>query len=141
MTFYLDTSVIVSWLIGDVNSGRADGWLAGHNQAQLAVSDWSIPEVSSALARLIRMKRLTNADWTRGLQKFSAMRTSNFETLSVRTGHFGRAAALVDQYTLGLRAPDALHLAVAESVGATMVTFDDRLADACRAVDVKLSDI
>ena len=141
MTLYLDTSVVVSWLIGDVNSDRADGLLAEPDEAGFAVSDWTIPEVSSALARLVRMKRLTNDDWSRGLNRFSAMRTSNFETLAVRSGHFTRAAALVDRHALGLRAPDALHLAIAEAARATMVTFDDRLADACRAVGVTLSEI
>jgi predicted nucleic acid-binding protein len=47
------------------------------------------------------------------------------------TGGQSRAAArFADQHTLGLRAGDALHLAVASEHGATVHTLGQRLADA-----------
>jgi uncharacterized protein len=54
----------------------------------------------------------------------------------VTSGHFRTAAKFVDQHTLGLRAGDALHLAVASEHGATVHTLDQRLADAGPALGV-----
>jgi len=46
------------------------------------------------------------------------------------------AAAFVDQQKLGLRAGDALHLAVAASHGASVHTLDRRLAEAGPALGI-----
>lgn len=52
-------------------------------------------------------------------------------TVSPLTGsHFRTAAKFVDQHTLGLRAGDALHLAISSEHGATVQTLDQRLAEA-----------
>lgn len=51
--------------------------------------------------------------------------------MSPLTGsHFRTAAKFVDQNALGLRAGDALHLAIAAELGATVQTLDQRLAEA-----------
>jgi predicted nucleic acid-binding protein len=50
--------------------------------------------------------------------------------LSVAASHFRIAAKYVDQHALGLRAGDALHLAVAADHGAVVCTLDQRLAEA-----------
>jgi uncharacterized protein len=50
--------------------------------------------------------------------------------LAVTGLHFRAAAKFVDQHALGLRAGDALHLAVASEHGATVHTLDQRLAEA-----------
>ena len=44
------------------------------------------------------------------------------------------AARLADQYVLGLRSADALHLAIASDHGATLSTLDQRLATAAGAL-------
>jgi len=50
--------------------------------------------------------------------------------LPVTGSQFRAAARFADQHALGLRAGDALHLAVASEHGATVHTLDQRLADA-----------
>ena len=49
---------------------------------------------------------------------------------------FRVAARIADQHKLGLRAGDALHLAIAADHGATIATLDKRLADAALALGV-----
>jgi predicted nucleic acid-binding protein len=45
----------------------------------------------------------------------------------------------VRDYSTKLSAPDALHLASAKNAGATLATFDARLADAARAQGVEVA--
>ena len=47
------------------------------------------------------------------------------------------AARITDQYRLGLRAGDALHLAICTDHGATLCTLDRRLGEAGAALGVK----
>jgi predicted nucleic acid-binding protein len=56
--------------------------------------------------------------------------------LGVTGGQFRTAAKFADQHALGLRAGDALHLAVASEHGATVHTLDRRLAEAGPALGV-----
>jgi predicted nucleic acid-binding protein len=56
--------------------------------------------------------------------------------LAVSGGHFRTAAKFVDQHSLGLRAGDALHLAIASEQGARAHTLDRRLAGAGPALGV-----
>jgi predicted nucleic acid-binding protein len=50
--------------------------------------------------------------------------------LPVTGRHFRSAAQNADQHALGLRAGDALYLAIASEAGAILQTLDRRLAEA-----------
>jgi uncharacterized protein len=50
---------------------------------------------------------------------------------------FRTAARFADQHALGLRAGDALHLAICADHGATLCTLDRRLSEAGPALGVK----
>jgi len=71
------------------------------------------------------------------LAAFTTLTTEALIVWSVSRHHFRTAAAFADQYALGLRAGDALHLAIAAEHGATLCTLDRRLADAGGALGVK----
>ncbi|HWL67585.1 MAG TPA: type II toxin-antitoxin system VapC family toxin [Geminicoccus sp.] len=70
------------------------------------------------------------------LATFNQLIPDSFTVLPVTAGAFPVAATFVDQHLLGLRAGDALHLAVASAHGATVHTLDHRLAEAGPAVGV-----
>lgn len=141
MSFYLDTSVIVSMLLNDAHSDRAEAWLAEQGNVGHFVSHWTAPEVSSALAIRLRRNVLTPAGYSRALSIWQMLCRDSFPVLTVGSADFSRAAALVDRHALGLRAPDALHLAIAEAAGAIMVTFDERLGNACQDVGLPVASI
>lgn len=61
---------------------------------------------------------------------FNRLISDSLTVLPVNAGHLRIAARFVDQHALGLRAGDALHLAVASEHGAAVQTLDQRLADA-----------
>ena len=133
MSVYLDASVLVALFTNDPLTARAETFLRA-NPLVLIVSDFAAAEFSSVIARHVRTKDIIKDD----------ARTvfANFDTWTARTTQRARISAadiitaevFLRRLDLALRTPDAINIAMAQRMGATLVTFDKKMAAAARFI-------
>jgi predicted nucleic acid-binding protein len=134
---YLDTSLLVAALTNEAETERMQHWLGQQPVDDLAVSDWVATEFSSALSIKLRIGQIRIADRVEALVTFTRLSTDSFTAIPVSRSDFRTAACLADRHAIGLRAGDALHLAICANHGATLCTLDRRLGDAGSALGIK----
>ena len=137
MSVYIDTSVLVAALTNEAETDRMQSWLSSQDPDELFISDWVATEFSSALSIKLRSGQINVADRANALALFTRLSAESFQILPITTQQFRAAARFSDQYALGLRAGDALHLAVCADHGATLCTLDRRIAEAGPNIGLK----
>jgi predicted nucleic acid-binding protein len=139
--FYLDTSFIVSALTADeVFSEQSRDWLAANKKVSMVISDWVTTEVSSALSLKVRTQELSLTQRAEILIEWNRFRGLSLAVVSVSRRDFQAAASFAQQHILGLRAGDALHLALTESAGARLVTLDTRMSAAAVQLGILVAE-
>jgi predicted nucleic acid-binding protein len=133
---YVDTSVLVAALLNEKGTAPAQRWLGKQPAGELAISDWTITEFSAALSMKLRMGELQAAHRNEVLAFFTRMTEASFRILPVSRQDFRTAGHFADQYRTGLRAGDALQLAIAANRGANLHTLDKTLARAGQALGI-----
>ena len=136
MIHYLDTSLLVAALTREVRTAAVQGWLAEQEPGSFALSDWVVTELSAALSVKLRSKQVTARQRADALSLFTVMAEESCVRLPVTADAFHDAARFADQSRAGLRAGDALHLAVAAKHGLVMVTLDKGLARAATMLGI-----
>lgn len=133
---YVDTSILVAALLNEVHTDAAQQWLSQQAAGQLLISDWVVTEFSATLSVKLRDRQIEQAHRSNALALFTRLTEESFATLSASRSDFRTAARYADQYLTGLRAGDALHLAIAANHGANLHTLDKRLAKAGQSLGV-----
>src|SRR5439155_19856124 len=121
----LDASFLVPTLVEESVSAAVKAYLA--TRPDRLISDFGAAEVASALSRLVRTGLLTAAEGAARLADFDAWRAATSSPADVHAADLRLAYAYVRRFDLALRAPDAMHLAIAQRLNATLVTLDCRL--------------
>ena len=102
------------------------------------VSEFAAAEVASALSRLTRMGALERDVADGHLGDFDAWRAAFTIDLDIQSSDIRLAHIFVRRFDLGLRAPDALHLAICRRAGHKLLTLDRHLAAAAKALGVRV---
>jgi hypothetical protein len=122
-------------------TARVHEWLGRQAAGELLISEWVTTEVSSALALKLRTGALDLPGRAAALAAFQRMAADSLFVAPVLAAHFRTAAVFVDRHDLGLRAADALHLAVCADLGASLATLDARLRTAALEFGVPTSEV
>ena len=134
---YVDTSVLVPLVIPEPMSGVVERWFEAAETGTLMTSGWTTAEFASAIDNKVRRKELSE---TSGSEAFSIFETHVVPALRIATideTDFRVAAKFMVRFELGLRAGDALHLAIAQRTAATgLVSLDRRFSDAAQALSL-----
>ena len=121
---YIDTSALVPVFIREPKSEAVIDWLESAGE-RLAISEWSLVEFASAAAIKVRTGQAAA-----NLAKQATARVHEFArkhcTVAVPgREEFRRAAEMAGDGALKLKAGDALHLAIAESLNARGIFWLD----------------
>jgi predicted nucleic acid-binding protein len=133
---YVDTSLLVAALLNERSTALAQRWLGAQPAGELVISDWVVTEFSAALSMKLRTGELEPPQRNEVLAFFTRLTEASFNVLPVSRQDFQTAARFADQYATGLRAGDALHLAIASHHGASLHTLDKRLVGLGQALGV-----
>jgi uncharacterized protein len=141
LTVYLDTSFLAGLLIeGDVFADRAKTFFADTGET-LVVSDFAAAEFSSVVARINRMTTITSDQARTIFAGFDVWRGRFADEVDVAPADIRVATTIVRRLDLNLRAPDAINLAIAMRLGASVATFDHRMAENARALGLAVAAI
>jgi len=130
--------VLIPTLVEEPISGAVRAYLVAAER-ELLVSEFAAAEVASALSRLVRMRLLAANDAAERLADFETWRAAASSPVEIHSPDVRLAYAYVRRFDLMLRAPDALHLAIAMRLGATVVTLDQRLARAAQQLGIPVN--
>jgi len=134
---YLDTSLMVALLTPEERSAQALDWFA-QSREPLISSDWLITETHSALGIKQRHHGLSSSARQAAGQQLERLLQGGVELRLLDRERFRQAAELLQDSALGLRAGDALHLAVALHSRCTrLASFDSRMQQAAAALGMR----
>jgi predicted nucleic acid-binding protein len=133
VSIYLDASVLVALFTDDRFTRRADAFLRA-NASVLIVSDFAAAEFASVIARHVRTGDITPNDARVAFSTFDAWTARAIQRTEIRAADVTAAEAFLRRLDLTLRTPDALNIAIAQRIGATLVTFDNKMIASARAL-------
>lgn len=134
---YLDTSFLAPYYVNEATSNQVETVLLSLPVDQLAISDWTRVEFASMLARRLRMGELTQDLIDNIMQDFQEDVEESYLVFAVTPLHFERAIQFLLQGNTGLRAGDALHLAIASAYGVNrLLSLDRGLINAAQVLGI-----
>lgn len=125
----------------EATSEKVEAFVRAESAGGLTVSRWVAVEFSSTLARNVRMNLQSEAHARILMRRFEEDVRAAFRFYTPTAADFDLAATTVIEIpNLGLRGPDALHLAAAKNQQLQLYTLDKTLLRAAETLGVPASD-
>jgi predicted nucleic acid-binding protein len=137
---YFDTSFLIPLVVPESTSAEVHRFVRTQAAFGLATSHWTRVESSSVLAREVRMKHYVASAALKVDGDLEALIRQSFLVLTVASDDLDSAKLLLQKYETGLRAGDALHLAIAKSKNAQAIySLDDKMIRAGKLLGLPVS--
>lgn len=136
---YFDTCLLFPLFVEEASTPRALHAAAEYTRNgewPLLISDWTIIEFHSVVARCFRNGDISREQAVAAMKKFDRDCQTAFFILPLRPSLFHLAKTWIVGLEIPLKASDALHLAIAHANKCALVTADRRLAAAATALGV-----
>ena len=124
---YFDTSFLVPLILPEATSEPIAGFFEALPADDLTISHWTRVEFASLIAREVRMGGLDAAAARDAGSRFESMIEESFVVLLPNRDDVDRARDWLGRFETGLRAGDALHLAIASNRGAYAICSLDKV--------------
>ncbi|MDT8439563.1 MAG: type II toxin-antitoxin system VapC family toxin [Wenzhouxiangellaceae bacterium] len=140
---YFDTSFLVPLLIPEAQSETVERRVRDLSQQEApGFSEWGQLEFASVVARLVRMRQMQSEHATVCIDQLSRLLSHSFRMLVPEARDFRLAGDYLQQFDTGLRAGDALHLAIATNRCAqTIFTLDKGMIRAGRRLGLPVEGL
>jgi len=123
---YFDTSFLAPLILQEATSNRVERFIIGLPTGELAISHWTRVEFASLLAQQVRMGNLERQAARDADMQFATVVQESFTVLAPASDDFDLARTYLGNYATGLRAGDALHLAIAGNHRADIIYSLDK---------------
>ena len=138
MSTYLDVNVLVALFVADPLNDRAEKAIRDLND-DLNISDLSTAEFSAVIARRVRTRDLNGSEARTAFTQFDAWCADYARTIEIAGGDVTTATAWMRRLDFALRTPDALHIAIAQRAGCTLLTFDRAMTKVARTLGLAIA--
>ncbi|HEY4114778.1 MAG TPA: type II toxin-antitoxin system VapC family toxin [Rhizomicrobium sp.] len=140
MSIYLDNSVVVPFFLPDAFNARAEAFLLS-GPAGLVLSDFVRTEFASVVGLRVRTKEIGRSEARAAFSNFDVWSKKRITAVQIDPIDIEVAEGWLRRLDLTLRAPDAINLAVAKRLGATLATFDNKMASCATTLGLPLIKI
>jgi uncharacterized protein len=137
LNVYFDASVVVPLFLEDPFTARAEALLRTADLTPV-ISDWAALEVSNVISRRVRIGALSGTEALTTLEDFDLWRGRSALGAETVATDITEAILLVRRFDLALRAPDAVHLAIARRLRGGLITFDERMGAAAAILGIEM---
>jgi len=133
VSVYLDASVLVAFFTDDHFTPRADAFLDAYEDV-LIISDFAAAEFASVIARQVRTRDVSAATARDAFSSFDSWTPRAAQRVRLGSDDVVTAESLLRRLDLPLRTADAIHIAIARRMGASIATYDKKLAACAHAL-------
>lgn len=135
---YLDTSFIVPLLVHESASEQITSIIQRITVNELAISSWTIVEFSSVIARKVRMREFNESVAIETIKLFQQEIVAICQIILPTVNDCDLARHFIEDFRTGLRAGDALPLAIAKNRDLPIYTLNLGLAKAANLLNIQV---